>query len=1052
MLNSIFYNLKNKLLNFALSKKISTKLIVAILLPALISAYLVGTVAYKNSMNSLINDATTHLETIRDIEKENIKDYFVQIEGLLNTLSDLPTAHEASEEFSQAFNNLSNEILTLEDRRQLENFYSAIFLPKLNEMSDNTQSIDNYLPISPKEEYLQYEYIVKNPYRYGEKSQLKSSPDDNSYNAVHEKYHTFFKTLYQDLSFAEDFYLINQDGEIVYSLNKDVDFASNLKNGPYKNSSLAIAFDKAILHKNDHNYTILVDFTRYAPNYNQPTAFVSTNMVDTSGKFHGVLAAKLSINKINELIDFDYRWLENGLGKTGEILLRDSNGYLRNNTRPFIENKSKFLELLKSIKHNISEINNINKFNTTILTLKALVSTVTDSFNNIVGTRLLISYRHVPILSSFSLVAIPNLSSFNQISDPVKWSIAVVEDQSELFQPLYSLQKSLIIISLFIIVLSVLAANFLSKFLLIPIKKLISGVKKMTFGERGVVVKINSKDEIGQLGSMFNEMSAKLNQSFDELAKANDELEIRVEERTLELEEAKQEAEEANRAKSAFLANMSHELRTPLNAIIGYSELLEEEAQDIGEEEFGQDLGKIKSAGKHLLSLINDVLDLSKIEAGKMELYLETFELKTMIDEVISTIKPLIEKNSNALQLEISPNLGTMHADLTKIRQSLFNLISNASKFTDHGNITLIIKRYLKDDQEWVSMRVSDSGIGMTPEQLGKLFKAFSQADSSTSRKYGGTGLGLNITKRFCEMMGGDIRVESEIGVGSTFIIELPAIVIEIKEESKAEKKDVKVNEQIVINSNAKTILIIDDDSAAHDLIRKSLQLQGFNIISTQDSEEAFTLAQRHHPDLIVLDVIMPKLDGWTLLGRFKEDLELNSIPIVMSTFVDNKELGFALGASDYLVKPVSGEKIKSILTKYLNDKKQGYILIVDDEPINRDILHSQLEKLEINTREARNGIDALKVIKNAKPELILLDLMMPEMDGFSFIEELRKYQDFQNIPVIIVTAKDITKEDKERLNGKVENIIQKGDYNRQTLLKQINKLLIKNVNIENSD
>ena len=762
---------------------IRSKLIFAIITPALIFAFSISYISFNTGVHYLYNASITKLETIRNIQAQNIFNYLNNAQISTNLVSQSQDFISALKDFEVGFYDLKNKLPTSEELQKLKDYYQNDFIPRLNNNSNVDKDVDLYLPSSPQEEYLQYQYIANNPYRIFKKDEFLSSGDQSLYDQFHKKYHSLLKNYLRNTGYY-DLFLIDSIGEIIYSVKKETDFATNLKDGPYNNTNLYDLFTKVLQHKNDPDYTTFVQFKKFPPSFNKPATFIGTTINDHNGRFLGVLVLQLNLDVLNKVMTFDRKWEEAGLGKTGETLLVGKDGNLWNDTRNFIEDEESYLIKLKSIDFDPEEIKQIKQFNTTIFTLKVDTLPIHEGLQGITGTIEYLNYLRNRALGSFKKVEIPPLSSFGSYTytnEAINLVLLAKQDIDEIYSPLSQLLENIILILLVATPIAILFSIYFSKFLLIPIKKLISGVKKMTFGERGVVVKINSKDEIGQLGSMFNEMSAKLNQSFDELAKANDELEIRVEERTLELEEAKQEAEEANRAKSAFLANMSHELRTPLNAIIGYSELLEEEAQDIGEEEFGQDLGKIKSAGKHLLSLINDVLDLSKIEAGKMELYLETFELKTMIDEVISTIKPLIEKNSNALQLEISPNLGTMHADLTKIRQSLFNLISNASKFTDHGNITLIIKRYLKDDQEWVSMRVSDSGIGMTPEQLGKLFKAFSQADSSTSRKYGGTGLGLNITKRFCEMMGGDIRVESEIGVGSTFIIELPAIVIEPK-------------------------------------------------------------------------------------------------------------------------------------------------------------------------------------------------------------------------------------------------------------------------------
>jgi len=272
---------------------------------------------------------------------------------------------------------------------------------------------------------------------------------------------------------------------------------------------------------------------------------------------------------------------------------------------------------------------------------------------------------------------------------------------------------------------------------------------------------ISTKDEIGSLATSLNQLIE------------------RVSERTQELQQAKEAAEDASRSKSQFLANMSHELRTPLNAIIGLSQLLHDDAQDLdlGEEDFISDLKSINAAGKHLLELINDILDLSKIEAGKMELYPETFEIATLIDHVVSTVKPLVEKNGNILEVHCDEQLGTMHADQTKVRQVLFNLLSNAAKFTTQGRVTLTVTREQVDNSEWIGFRVCDTGIGMSDEQQQRLFQAFTQGDASTTRKYGGTGLGLAITRHFCQMMGGDISVESKVDQGSTFTVRLPVEV-----------------------------------------------------------------------------------------------------------------------------------------------------------------------------------------------------------------------------------------------------------------------------------
>jgi signal transduction histidine kinase/DNA-binding response OmpR family regulator len=500
-----------------------------------------------------------------------------------------------------------------------------------------------------------------------------------------------------------------------------------------------------------------------------------------------------------------------------------------------------------------------------------------------------------------------------------------------------------------------------------------------------------------------------------------------------EIQDKSRQLEQASQHKSQFLANMSHELRTPLNAIIGYSEILQEDAADLGEESLVTDLKKIESAGRHLLGLINDILDLSKIEAGKMDVYLEDVDIVPLLDEVKTIIVPMAEKNNNVLEYRLADNLGTMHTDRTKLKQSLLNLFSNGSKFTQNGRLTLEVRRF-ETDKPMVSFAVSDTGIGMTEAQLGRLFQAFNQADASTTKKYGGTGLGLAITRNFCQLLGGDVTVSSKLGEGSTFTIVLPD-----RPAAPAPAKAADAPPLSVEADAAPTVLVVDDDPNARELLTANLKGAGYRLLQAGNGDEALNLARTMRPDAITLDVMMPKPDGWDVLSALKADADLRDIPVVIVTMLSDRGIGLSLGAVEVLTKPVERAQLTALIHHLV--RRDGPVLVVEDDTVAREMIRQTIEKMSLPVAEADNGVQALGWLnQHPLPAVILLDLMMPQMDGFEVLDALAAHAQWRDIPVIVLTAKQLTAAERERLLGQARKVIEKGGASRLDIVAAINE------------
>ncbi len=502
----------------------------------------------------------------------------------------------------------------------------------------------------------------------------------------------------------------------------------------------------------------------------------------------------------------------------------------------------------------------------------------------------------------------------------------------------------------------------------------------------------------------------------------------------LDLAAAKVVAEEANLAKSAFIANMSHELRTPLSAIIGYSEMMAEEMSDgCKPGELASDMAKVESNARHLLGLINDVLDLSKVESGKMDVFTEEFAIEPTLREVASTVASLVANKGNTLQLELAPDLGTMRSDLVKLRQMLLNLLSNAAKFMENGVITLsAVRQPNAEDGRCLVFAVKDTGIGMSHAQLSKLFQRFAQADASTTRRFGGTGLGLSLTKAFADMLGATIDVDSAPDEGTTFTLRFPVGYVPVVDEVPPALV------QSEVNAGQELILVIDDDADQRALITRFLHREGFRVQTAADGRSGLELARQLRPRAIMLDVMMPGIDGWSVLTELKADPDLKSIPVIMVSATDQRTLAAALGAADYMLKPVNWERFRDLVSRFRTS--QGSILLVEDDFASRSNMRVMLEEDGWSVTEAANGKLGLGAAAANPPSLVLLDLSMPVMDGFAFIEQVRALPGCSEIPIVVMTARNLSREERQRLRG-VSQILNKGDISLAELTNRLKNL-----------
>ena len=464
--------------------------------------------------------------------------------------------------------------------------------------------------------------------------------------------------------------------------------------------------------------------------------------------------------------------------------------------------------------------------------------------------------------------------------------------------------------------------------------------------------------------------------------------------------------------------------------------MLYEDCEDLGYDDLLPDLKKITSSGSHLLSLINNILDLSKIEAGKMELFITSFEIENMIQTIKDVSEPLAAKNDNGFIINLDGAMGSMSQDETKLRQCLTNFLSNGFKFTKNGTITLEAKSRMEGDVEFIDFLVIDTGAGMSAEGVAKVFEEYTQAERSTSANYGGTGLGLPISKKFAEMMGGNVVVTSEEGVGSVFTLSVPRECPEYNED------DVDSN-VINLDSNDNLVVLVDDDVAMHDLIKRTISKLNLTLIGATNSEKGMELIREVKPKLILLDVLMPGRDGWSLLKECKTDKELKDIPVIMISQLNQSNLAASLGANDYLTKPIDRTHFINTIQRLLGGgTKNQKVLVIDDDKDVRELLSRLLKDSGYRPIDARDGKEGLERTKD-EPALIILDLEMPRMDGFEFLDNyIKDVPENKRAPVLVFSGKDLTDVQEDLLKERVIGLVKKDDVSMDNLSKMIQGII----------
>ncbi len=626
---------------------------------------------------------------------------------------------------------------------------------------------------------------------------------------------------------------------------------------------------------------------------------------------------------------------------------------------------------------------------------------------------------------------IPRVAGFATVP-VVGWKVwvsqPVADLRSELTPLILSTLEWLLVAIILALLLGFVAATWISR----PVVELTRAAGRIAQGDLKTPVTVKERfaaQELRELAQTFNQMALQLSAAYQTL-------EEKVTQRTSELQAANQELARANKLKSEFLANVSHELRTPLSAIIGFSQILLDGVDGPINDEQQEDIQQVNKSGQSLLALINQILDLSKIEAGKMELTVERVELPSLVGGVLESISPLAQEKGLRIDTRFPSGLPAVEADPVRLKQILINLLSNAVKFTDRGHIEVIAQ----PSGRMVRIAVKDTGIGISAEAQKVIFDEFVQGDGSSTRRHGGTGLGLSIVRRLVEMHGGAITVISEPGMGATFTFTVPVFASPAQQIPLAAPRPSSRRPNQGLPGGA--ILVVDDDPSVRQLIARHLEQEGWKTVQASNGTDALQLARESRPILITLDIQMPDASGWWVLEKLHEDPRTAGIPVLVVTIVEDQRLVFALGASDYLGKPYHREALITKVRRLLPELAGKRVLVVDDDSEARILLTRILSDEQAEVIVSTSGTEAMALIAESPPDLVLLDLMMPGMSGFEVAARMRARPETAGIPVMIVSAKELTPEDAMTLGDNVQRFVAKGTVDREGLVNAVRQLI----------